>query len=71
MEFQCRTQHFMWCNRRVCDERYALRGFQCRTQHFMWCNLMDALIVSYKEFQCRTQHFMWCNFNRVNPFFDS
>ena len=37
VRFQCRTQHFMWCN-----ADYSMSGthylFQCRTQHYMWCN---------------------------------
>ena len=36
--FQCRTQHFMWCNKRVTTVEFDSK-FQCRTQHFMWCNL--------------------------------
>mgnify|MGYP000992687740 CR=1 FL=1 len=36
-KFQCRTQHFMWCNPLV-RKGEVLVAFQCRTQHFMWCN---------------------------------
>jgi len=41
MMFQCRTQHFMWCNWKLVVFP-SNRGFQCRTQHFMWCNQHDA-----------------------------
>ena len=36
--FQCRTQHFMWCNGKVEGVDAVCEKFQCRTQHFMWCN---------------------------------
>ena len=36
--FQCRTQHFMWCNRGLRYVQGVRLLFQCRTQHFMWCN---------------------------------
>ena len=35
--FQCRTQHFMWCNVLSLPNDVEWR-FQCRTQHYMWCN---------------------------------
>ena len=38
MPFQCRTQHFMWCNSIAAASFMCVRTFQCRTQHFMWCN---------------------------------
>ena len=63
IRFQCRTQHYMWCN--YGEERIAYAfSFQCRTQHFMWCNFYEKLKgVTRTWFQCRTQHFMWCNKN--------
>ena len=36
--FQCRTQHFMWCNPSAFPRPSNFERFQCRTQHFMWCN---------------------------------
>ena len=37
-EFQCRTQHDMWCNAVVDVDSVVGEVFQCRTQHDMWCN---------------------------------
>ena len=60
--FQCRTQHFMWCNLFKLLQEIVLPEFQCRTQHYMWCNLMHIFNeAKWEQFQCRTQHYMWCN----------
>ncbi len=37
-KFQCRTQHYMWCNLLAILSPSFTREFQCRTQHYMWCN---------------------------------
>ena len=65
--FQCRTQHYMWCNNDSGRRRDSYQ-FQCRTQHFMWCNNEGLTVIKFlNEFQCRTQHFMWCN-REVPPY---
>ena len=60
-EFQCRTQHCLWCNR-ACAWVCVAEGVSMpHAALFVVQQMFCVTSKTMNKFQCRTQHFMWCN----------
>ena len=59
--FQCRTQHFMWCNTKITKQLDAFGVSMPHAALYVVQQLIRDRRISLSRFQCRTQHFMWCN----------
>ena len=59
--FQCRTQHYMWCN---LDVGQDVVQHEVSMPHAALYVVQPSLTEQKRalfSFQCRTQHYMWCN----------
>ena len=59
--FQCRTQHFMWCNLRQHSRIAVLLVSMPHAAFYVVQHRDHIWHCRSPRFQCRTQHFMWCN----------
>ena len=60
-KFQCRTQHYMWCNyyRQILVSSNPVS--MPHAAFYVVQPRLATMTITYSMFQCRTQHFMWCN----------
>ena len=69
--FQCRTQHFMWCNIAEQIAGNGLHSFNAARSILCGATSPPRRKPKSLQFQCRTQHFMWCNIDDVGVYSSS